>query len=321
MYTGRFDRSTNYPIVSVIMNCLNCSKYLNEAIDSVYGQTFKDWEIIFWDNASTDNSADIAKSYDERLRCFKSEETAPLGEARNRAIEKARGKYISFLDCDDIWMPQKLEKQVALIEKSTKDSANIGICYTDSIRVGSSGEYLMDFSTGRQLQSGYTYEELIKDCFIACSSCTIVKDVLELTGIFNSKYTQVEEWDLWIRIAERHLVLCVKEVLTKIRIHGSNLSSSIMLNLDEGIEMISQIKIKSQDEHIRTVCKHKLKELKFRKKIAKILDNNKFIGFAKFKVFVRTFLFSILNPLTFLKYFLKYLSYKSYRLYKIKYFN
>ena len=85
------------PLVSIIMNCLNGERYLRQAIDSVFNQTYTEWEIIFWDNVSTDKSAEIAKSYGERVRYFKSTKTYPLGKARNLAIEKAQGDFIAFL--------------------------------------------------------------------------------------------------------------------------------------------------------------------------------------------------------------------------------
>jgi len=106
----------NIPKVSVIMNCYNCSKYLREAIDSVYAQTFTNWEIIFWDNASTDNSSNVAKSYDAKLRYFCNDKTTPLGNARNLAVQQACGEYIAFLDCDDIWLPEKLKLQINLLD-------------------------------------------------------------------------------------------------------------------------------------------------------------------------------------------------------------
>ena len=91
------------PLVSVIMNCYNSDRYLREAIDSVFAQSYQNWEIIFFDNASTDQSAEIAKSYGPKLRYFRGESTVLLGAARNRAFEKAAGQYFAFLDCDDIW--------------------------------------------------------------------------------------------------------------------------------------------------------------------------------------------------------------------------
>ena len=84
------------PLVSIIMNCYNSARYLREALDSIFQQTFKDYEIIFWDNQSTDDSSKIARSYGAPLKYFRGEEFLPLGAARNSAIEKATGKYIAF---------------------------------------------------------------------------------------------------------------------------------------------------------------------------------------------------------------------------------
>ena len=91
----------NTALVSIIMNCYNCAKYLEEAIDSIYAQSYDNWEIIFWDNCSTDNSALIAKSYDSKLKYFLAKEHTALGRARNLAIKEAKGGYIAFLDSDD----------------------------------------------------------------------------------------------------------------------------------------------------------------------------------------------------------------------------
>src|SRR3989338_9505013 len=102
------------PAVSVIMNVYNAEKYLQEAIDSVYAQTYSDWEVILWDNGSTDNTADIAQRYDTKLRYFHAKTCGSLGRARNYAIAQARGRYVAFLDYDDVWMPQKLDVQIRL---------------------------------------------------------------------------------------------------------------------------------------------------------------------------------------------------------------
>ena len=119
------------PLVSVIMNCKNSAEYLREAINSVYAQTYKNWEIIFWDNASTDNSAAIAKSYDKRLRYFKSDEPVKLGKARNLAIAEAGGKYLAFLDCDDKWLQEKLKKETVMLEARS----DIDFIYSNYFRI------------------------------------------------------------------------------------------------------------------------------------------------------------------------------------------
>ncbi|MEJ2405866.1 MAG: glycosyltransferase family 2 protein, partial [Candidatus Thiodiazotropha sp.] len=128
------------PLVSIVMNCYNGERFLREAIDSVYEQGFQDWEIIFWDNASTDSSAEIAQSYDERVKYFLADETAPLGEARNHALKQASGKYIAFLDCDDLYLPEKLEKQVALME-----SGDYALSYGSAIMIDEHGAVIRRF--------------------------------------------------------------------------------------------------------------------------------------------------------------------------------
>ena len=92
----------NAPAVSVIMNCLNSSRDLREAMNSLMAQTFTDFEVIFWDNCSTDESPAIAQSYGEKVRYFRGESIVPLGEGRNLALAQARGRYLAFLDCDDL---------------------------------------------------------------------------------------------------------------------------------------------------------------------------------------------------------------------------
>ena len=112
--------TSNQPLVSIIMNCYNSDKYLKEAIESVYSQDYSNWEIIFWDNASNDNSANIAQSFDSKLKYFCADETVPLYEARNLAFDKCKGSLIAFLDCDDIWLDNKLSNQIEFFKAGSK---------------------------------------------------------------------------------------------------------------------------------------------------------------------------------------------------------
>ena len=125
----------NNSLVSIIMNCYNSEQYLKEAIDSIYSQTYQNWEIIFWDNASTDSSANIVKDYDKRIKYYLAPKTTPLGEARNFALEKVSGEYIAFLDCDDVYSPDKLQKQVKLMHNK-----NYAMCYGSVIIINERGE-------------------------------------------------------------------------------------------------------------------------------------------------------------------------------------
>ena len=116
------------PLVSVIMNCHNGEKFLNQSIKSIINQSFKDWELIFFDNQSKDKTKTIAKKFkDKRIRYFKSDLFLNLYEARNKAISKARGQFICFCDCDDWWIRDKLLIQVNFIKKKK----NINFIYSN----------------------------------------------------------------------------------------------------------------------------------------------------------------------------------------------
>ena len=207
------------PLVSIIMNCHNCSKYLPEALDSVYQQTFKNYEIIFWDNQSTDNSAEIALNYGEPLQYFRGDEFIPLGEARNKAIEKSRGEYIAFLDCDDIWLPEKLEKQVELLDSNRE----LGLVYSDSYFINQNGELRKNTHfNGQKPSRGNVFNELFLSNFIPLLTVMIRKEVFNRVGVFNPEYEIAEEYDLWLRIAEYYPIDYIEQPLAKYRFHDQS---------------------------------------------------------------------------------------------------
>lgn len=202
------------------MNCYNGEKYLHEAIDSVYAQTYANWEIIFWDNASTDNSAKIAKSYDSKLQYFCGEHTIPLGDARNKAIKKSSGKYIGFLDCDDLWMPEKLMKQIPLLKNN-----KIGIVISNVIY----------FSTNRKEKrlyrldsppKGEVFKQLLENYFIAMPTVLIRRESLEsLDHWFDPKFNMIEDFDLFLRLCYKWELDYADCVLSKYRIHDKSFTS------------------------------------------------------------------------------------------------
>ena len=103
------------PLISVVINCYNGEKFIDKSIQSVLRQTYNKWELVFWDNASSDNSSKIYNTYkksDKRLKYFRSAVHEKLYKARKRAIEKCKGEYFAFLDVDDWWEEKKLEIQI-----------------------------------------------------------------------------------------------------------------------------------------------------------------------------------------------------------------
>ncbi len=210
------------PLVSVIMNCYNGEKYLREAIDSVYAQTYENWEIIFWDNASTDKSAEIAKSYDSKLNYFCGKKTIPLGAARNKALEQCNGQYIAFLDVDDLWLPNKLMVQIRMF----KNYDDVGIVIGNVIerRVGYGDE--IKYSKKFLPKEGFVYKELLKNYYINIATVVIRVDVLDLMDyMFDTRYNMIEEFDLFIRMAFITKLKYVDEIVAIHRIHPNNLST------------------------------------------------------------------------------------------------
>ena len=104
-------------LISIIINCYNGEKYLNQCINSVIVQTWNNWEIIFWDNHSTDNSKNIILNFcDERIKYYYAPTHELLYSARNFAVQKSSGEFITFLDTDDLWEPNKLELQIKILQ-------------------------------------------------------------------------------------------------------------------------------------------------------------------------------------------------------------
>jgi glycosyltransferase involved in cell wall biosynthesis len=207
-----------HPLVSIIMNCFNGEKYLREAINSVYAQTYRNWEIVFWDNCSTDHSAEIASSYDTKLKYYLAKETTPLYDARNRAIEKCQGEVVAFLDCDDLWLEDKLEKQIMLYNAGAK------FVYGAFELIDQNGNKIEKRLAS--LKSGKVTNDLLKACFISIGSVLVDMNLMKELK-FNPNYNLIGDFDLWLRISLITEFDYVNTVVEKSRQHGSNLSGKL----------------------------------------------------------------------------------------------
>lgn len=236
------------PLVSVMMNCFNADTYLKQAIDSVYSQSFQDWEIIFWDNASTDNSLGIAEAYDERLKIFKSSETVNLGKARSEAVQKAEGKYLAFLDCDDMWLKNNLENQVNIF---LSDRNDIGLVYGRS-RIINAENIEIGFypNIDKELPEGHIFEELCKQNFIPFVSAMADKEKYYSAGGFPRDFKHSTDYYLFLNIARKYKVSPTESINSCYRIHGSNLTaSSQSIAANESIKVVSSF-LPNKSAHI-----------------------------------------------------------------------
>ena len=209
------------PLVSVIMNCFNGEKYLREALDSVLAQTYSNWELIFWDNQSTDQSAEIFRSYDDpRFKYFHAANHTLLYEARNYAVSRSQGEFVAFLDVDDWWDSEKLEKQTPLF-----GDPEVGLVY---------GNYWFEnerkgtrkVGHRKQLPSGRILNELLKQYMVGLLTIVIRRQALEsLDQPFDPRYHVIGDLDLTVRLAAIWKINCVQEPIASYRWHRGNESN------------------------------------------------------------------------------------------------
>lgn len=215
------------PKISVNICCYNGEYYIKKAISSVLEQTFTNYEIIIINDGSTDNSEYIINSFEDKRIKYYYQNNKGLGYSRNKAIELSSGEYISFLDQDDVWLKDKLLKQIKVFDE---DSA-IGLVYTDAFLIYENGLKLLN-SNFKQCKKGYVFKDLLASNFIILSSAIIKKYIIIECGGFPN-YNIVEEYALFLNIAKRYKFDYVDEPLTEYIYHDNNLSKYLDLHLKE----------------------------------------------------------------------------------------
>lgn len=196
---------SNKPLVTIVIPLYNAEKYIGETIESVFNQSYQNWEIIVIDNCSTDNSKKIVKKFESKeQRLTLIELTYNSGgpaRPRNIGIENTKGEYIAFLDADDVWLPKKLEKQIEFMKS---ENLNFSSCDCILIDENSSLYILNKISLFfNKMINKNNLCDLIKNNFILTSSVLIHKDLL-LTFSEDTNLIAVEDFDLWLRIFTQH---------------------------------------------------------------------------------------------------------------------
>jgi len=204
------------PTISVIIPTYNHGSVVGEAIQSVLEQTLSDYEIIVVDDGSTDNTREVVRSFSDKRIRYVYQENRGRSSARNHAISLAQGKYVAFLDSDDLFLPTKLEKQVACMEKNP----NVLLSHTSYIRVNAGGEYIEEVESGTF--SGKVYPEIIRGCPIATPTVMVQRNALGANMRFEESVRIGEDIILWSQLAKRTKLLGITESLTKVRMHGNN---------------------------------------------------------------------------------------------------
>ena len=212
----------NKGLVSIIMPSYNTAKYIGESIKSVQAQTYTDWELIIVDDCSTDNTDDIIKEYlsDERIKYLKNEKNSGAAVSRNYALREAKGKWIAFLDSDDTWHPEKLEKQIAfMLDNGYK------FTYTDYM-IQLNGEWLPYVYYGPEKVN----ERKMKDyCYFSTITVMYEREYIGLVQIESVRKNN--DYAMWLKIIKKAPCYRLPEVLSYYIKHEGSISSGSKLKL------------------------------------------------------------------------------------------
>ncbi|MBY3167864.1 glycosyltransferase family 2 protein [Rhizobium laguerreae] len=222
------------PTVSVIIPTYNRARFIREAIESVFSQTYRDFELIVIDDGSTDETAKIVRALVDNRLNFIRQENRGRSAARNRAIALARGRYIAFLDSDDMYLPDKLAQQVDYMDSHPED----GMIYTSAMCIDGDGNPL-NSQRYEAWADGEIYKQVafFQPVTITLPTVMVRREVLNAVGGFDEAMDRFEDTDLWRRIAKHYRVGILVEATCILRTHGDNtLRSQDPAKIIEAIE-------------------------------------------------------------------------------------
>lgn len=180
-------------LVSVIMPSYNSESYIAESITSVINQTYEKWELIIIDDCSTDNTTSIVNSFnDKRIKLIKNTENLGAAKSRNIGIKAASGRFIAFLDSDDLWEKSKLEIQISFMQEN-----NLPFSYSAYMKINESGNILGEVPVPELINR----KKLLKTCYIGC--LTAIYDSNEIGKILMPTNTQREDYATWLQIIRK----------------------------------------------------------------------------------------------------------------------
>ena len=221
-----------YPKISIIMNCHNCEKFLDIALKSVLSQSYKNWEIIFWDNNSTDNSAVIAKKIKNNLFYYKSKKLLKLGNARRKAVNKSTGDLLAFLDCDDVWLKDKLKLQVS----EFKNDKTLSLIYSKAEIINENGTKIGLMPSKIDAKSGCVFKDLAKKNFIPFVSVLMKKKAYYEAGGFPEDYINSTDYYLFLNVSLKNKIMFLPRITCQYREHSKNLSKyNVLKSVEEEI--------------------------------------------------------------------------------------
>jgi len=236
---------TNHPLVSVIIPTYNRGWIIKKAIDSVLFQDFNDFELIVVDDGSTDNTQNILNSYQKDIRVLQ-QNNRGVSAARNQGLSAASGRFLAFLDSDDLWLPKKLSRQVGFFSLNP----DAMICQTEEILMRNNVR--INPKKRHKKPSGMIFEQSLSLCLVSPSAVMIKRALFDEVGLFDETLPACEDYDLWLRISCLYPVhLIDTPLIIKRGGHDDQLSASSGLDRYriKAIQKIIESRLLSEDQY------------------------------------------------------------------------
>ena len=235
------------PRVSVILPSYNRSQSVGLAVESVLKQSFRDFELCVVDDGSEDNTVEILDSIPGSFNTLRLKENAGVSHARNCGIRSTDSEWIAFLDSDDVWHPQKLEKQI----DATYDRPEYLLHFTDEIWIRN-GKRINPKLRHRK-REGWIFQPSLELCLMAPSTVMLKRELLEQCGLFDEELPVCEDYDLWLRITAHHQVSFLNEALmTRSGGHADQLSRKYWgmdrFRIQSLKKILANVPLQKQDE-------------------------------------------------------------------------
>jgi glycosyltransferase involved in cell wall biosynthesis len=228
--------------VDVIVPCYNVEDYVHRALNSVLAQTHQDFWIYAINDGSTDNTMQVLEQYTHRCVSISQAKAGPAA-ARNRAIRESVSPFLAFIDADDEWLPEKLDRQISLL----RGNKSLGMVCSHCVISESGSEKNWDMLGNNVPHTGRLFQQLVRNCFVFTPTVVVRRQCLEEIGLFNEALPVSEDLNLWLRIAARWDIAIVPEVLTIVKKRPGSLSATIpsQERLHSGVASL---------EHVRSTC-------------------------------------------------------------------
>ena len=258
------------PVISVIIPTYNRKKFIPYAVDSVLNQSFSDFELIIIDDGSTDGTDEYIKSLKDNRIKYIYQQNAGNHAARNTGLKIAKGKYIALLDSDDMWLPEKLMRQKAVLDEKIE----YGLVYCGSLTIDSENNL-----TGLKPiinHSGKVFDKMLMTNFLYNGSNVLFRrKCLEKVGNFNTNLSRMLDWDFYLRFSLYYKFFCLDEYLVKYRVHDDSLSKNFIAYEQSGLMILDNIFATPNLSENYKNLKNKAYARRFRYMGIRYLENNK----------------------------------------------